>query len=323
MWARRLQLYWFPMASTAAVALAALFLDLPERSALVYLGAGVQMFDFDTSWFVGVSLGILVAVWVAQAVTDRPRRSSPFGHHAYYVAGGILFANLQFLAGGHGRTSTTSGAPAWTVIGLPAAAFLANHLAAKLEDARSRLEGGFDSGAERGPSLDLGRTETALWTGRKTAWGYPILQWAMTPVLGATVFLVLSGPGGFHPLDVPLLAFYLALFAYGVLTSVAEVTVTETAVRVSAGPFGLPLWTIPTTDVVEAAVEEVRPVRRYGGYGYRARGGRRCLIVRAGKGLLLRRRVGRDVVVSVDGAEEAAALVNALVERGAAARSDL
>jgi hypothetical protein len=30
MWARRLQVYWFPMASTAAVALAALLLDLPE-----------------------------------------------------------------------------------------------------------------------------------------------------------------------------------------------------------------------------------------------------------------------------------------------------
>lgn len=314
MWARRLQLYWFPIASTLGVAACAVFLDLPPYGALVRTEHGAQLGRFDTTGFVAWSLAILVTVWVAQAVTDRPRKPSPVSHLAYYAASGILYADLLFFAGGHGRTAAQAGVSLWPFAGLVPVVWLGNHAAAKLEDARARLEGAWDAGPSSAPSLRLGPSESVLWVGRRVPPGYPWTWLLAPPLLVALIVLIFRKPGGVGFDGAIMLAFHLGLLAYGVATATARVTVTQSAVRVEGGPLRIPLWTIPIDDLVQARAEDLRP-RHYGGYGYRAKAGRRCLVVRAGPALVLRRRRGRDVVVTVEGADEGAAVVNALVER--------
>lgn len=320
MWARRIQLYWFPIGSTLAVGAAAAWLDLAPRAALLRGSYGIAWPVLDTSSFLTWSVAILVAAWSAQALTDRPRRPSAFSHPAYYFAGGILYADLLVFLGANGRAFADTGVSVWAFLGIVPAAWLANHLAAKLEDARARTEGEWDAGPVRRPALRLRRTEAALWVGRREAWGYPATIWIGVLLLAALIVMMLERPGGLNGFDVVYLSLQAGAGAYWLATTTVRVTVTEAAVRVVGGPLSVPLWTIPLEDLVDARVEVVRP-RHYAGYGYRAKGGRRCLIVRAGDALVLSRRRGRDVVVTVDGAEEGAGLLNALLQRRSLARA--
>jgi len=55
---------------------------------------------------------------------------------------------------------------------------------------------------------------------------------------------------------------------------------------------------------------------RWGGWGYRWAGrGRTGVIVRRGPGMLIRLRDGRRLAVTLDGATQAAGLVNDLLDR--------
>ncbi|HEV2756730.1 MAG TPA: hypothetical protein VG318_13250 [Actinomycetota bacterium] len=313
--ARRTQLYWFPLASTLALAGVALLLDLPARGVLAGgEHAGVWIVRVDTTSFVVWSGVALAALWTLQAATDRPRRPSPWSHHAYYVAFAILCTDAVFLAVNHG-----GGAPSVWLYALPVgAAWLGRFVAARFEDARAREEGEWDADGATRPSLSLRGSERALWVGTKRGWGYRTqLVGAPVATLALIVMQLSVRPGaGFWWDDALWIGFALSMLVYGFLTMSVSVTVGESAVTVAGGPFRIPLWTIPLEDLVEARAERVRP-RQYGGWGYHAKGGRRCLIVRAGDALVLKRKAAADVVVTVDGAGEGAALVNALIARRA------
>jgi len=85
-------------------------------------------------------------------------------------------------------------------------------------------------------------------------------------------------------------------------------------VRVS-GPFGLPYMTLPLDRIVRAEALDVHPMS-WGGWGYRGSlrfMHRAAWIVRSGPGIRLDLRDDRTFVVTVDGAEEAAAVVNGLL----------
>lgn len=319
---RRLQVYWLPGGSMLAVVAAAVLLDLPERGALVRSPEyGFQIGRYDTTSFVAASLLVLALAWVAQAVTDGPRRPSPVSHFAYYAAFGVLYADLVFLGGAHGETAETAGWSLWAFAGLVPAAWAGRHVVSRLEDARAREEGPWDTGAVRRPPLRLGAGEKAIWVGRREAPGYRFQLWLSPPLHALALGLLFWTRGGLGIDDLPIGAFLLGSFLYHLLVaSAVEVTISESAVRVATGPLRVPLWRIPLEEVAEARVEDVRP-RAYGGYGYLAKGGRRGLVVRAGPGLLLRRKRGRDVLVTVEGAEEGAALLNALIERRARAEA--
>jgi hypothetical protein len=98
-------------------------------------------------------------------------------------------------------------------------------------------------------------------------------------------------------------------------------------VRVSAAgltvrsTFGWPRTTVPADEVERADVVQVRPVHDFGGYGWRlGRQGRTGVVVRAGEALEVTRTGGRALVVTVDDAADAAALLNTMAERARAAR---
>ena len=82
------------------------------------------------------------------------------------------------------------------------------------------------------------------------------------------------------------------------------------------GFFGVPTWRIPLSDVARAGVTDVDPLWQFGGWGYRlGLDGRTGFVVRKGEALEVTRGDGARWVVTVDGAEEAAGLLNSLAER--------
>lgn len=85
---------------------------------------------------------------------------------------------------------------------------------------------------------------------------------------------------------------------------------------VIGGALGVPTWRIPLPDVAYARVTAVDPLWQFGGWGYRlGADGRTGFVVRKGEAVEVTRGDGARWVVTVDGAEEAAALLNSLAER--------
>lgn len=82
---------------------------------------------------------------------------------------------------------------------------------------------------------------------------------------------------------------------------------------------GFPSISVPLGNIVSANVVEVSAFSDYGGWGIRWNlGGRIGIILRSGQALEVHRRKGLVVVITVDDATSAAALVNGLVQRQAA-----
>ncbi len=79
---------------------------------------------------------------------------------------------------------------------------------------------------------------------------------------------------------------------------------------------GIPVVRVPLDQVTSADVIDVQAIAQYGGWGIRfPLNGRIGVIVRSGEALEVHRRKGLDIVVTVDDATSAAALLNALVDR--------
>jgi hypothetical protein len=78
----------------------------------------------------------------------------------------------------------------------------------------------------------------------------------------------------------------------------------------------LPSITIPLDNITSANVVDVQALAQYGGWGIRWNlGSRLGIILRSGEALEIHRRKGLVVVVTVDDATTAAALINGLVQR--------
>ena len=78
---------------------------------------------------------------------------------------------------------------------------------------------------------------------------------------------------------------------------------------------GLPKFRVPLVEIAEVAVTDVNPLGEFGGVGIRHAPGKFGVILRSGEALVVTRTNGRQFVVSVDGAESAAELLEALVRR--------
>ncbi|MEU2202881.1 DUF1648 domain-containing protein [Microbacterium oleivorans] len=86
---------------------------------------------------------------------------------------------------------------------------------------------------------------------------------------------------------------------------------------------GWPRVHVPTQDIVSAEVVQVSPFGEFGGWGIRwPGGGRQGVVLRAGEGLLVRRRDGRTLTVTVDDAATAAGLLSAYAALTPARRGD-
>jgi hypothetical protein len=154
------------------------------------------------------------------------------------------------------------------------------------------------------PVLRLGATERAAWTGRCGSWQLGAIG-ALMVVAGVPVGL----------LGVPVAG--VALVVGGLLVlwcCVITVTVDRTGLAVGLGPLGLPRLRVPLAEIAEARVEDVVPLG-YGGWGLRFVPGVVAVVLRTGPAVVVTRRSGRTLVVTVDDAETAAGLLNGLREQ--------
>ncbi|MCM3696171.1 DUF1648 domain-containing protein [Microbacterium oleivorans] len=86
---------------------------------------------------------------------------------------------------------------------------------------------------------------------------------------------------------------------------------------------GWPRVHIPTEDVLSAEVVEVSPFGEFGGWGVRwSGGGRQGVVLRAGEGILVRRRDGGTLTVTVDDAAAAAGLLTTYAALTSGRRGD-
>jgi len=156
------------------------------------------------------------------------------------------------------------------------------------------------------PRLEVMPTTRLAWTGRASLRVGPTVALAVV-VLLPLVWVALAGLAW-----VWLLA--LALGALLALTLSARVTVDASGLRVSSA--GLSWSRVPLERVASAGTTTVSPLGDFGGWGWRIGvDGRRGYVTRAGEALVVHRIGEPDVVVTVDDADEAAAVLNTLAAR--------
>ncbi|MFC8731480.1 DUF1648 domain-containing protein [Luteimicrobium sp. NPDC057192] len=301
----------------AAALVAASWTDeLPDPVAVHWSSSGGPDDFSSVGAAVGVGLGIgalcvvvfaaITWFWGRAASTRRTMAAA-----TVWMAGLIALALVGMLDQQRGLTDahdagSIAGVTLVAVLGplLPAAA------AALLvhPDPPLPATGGLDADA---PRATLGRDERAAWVGRASGRALPAI------VLGTTILLV--------AVAVAVQLWFLLVVA--VALTALLLTMASFHVRVSAdgltvrSSFGWPRTTVPADEVERADVVQVRPLREYGGYGWRlGREGRTGVVVRAGEALEVTRTGGRRLVVTVDDAADAAALLNTMAERARTAR---
>ncbi|MFI2104894.1 DUF1648 domain-containing protein [Isoptericola sp. NPDC019693] len=156
------------------------------------------------------------------------------------------------------------------------------------------------------PRAELRDGERAVWLRRAT--GGPGLAVGAVAVALTALASALTGEWTMLVVPAVLAALFATMFAFTVRVDATGLTV-RSAVR-------WPGTHVPAREVVRASVTQVRPLRDYGGWGWRtARDGRVGVVLRSGEALLVERTGGRSFAVTVDDAADAAALLNAMADR--------
>ncbi len=114
-----------------------------------------------------------------------------------------------------------------------------------------------------------------------------------------------------------------------IIVAAALATAVSFRVRITPEGFsarslaGWPRQFIPLSEVVAARAVDVSPFGEFGGWGWRvAVDGRTGIIMRRGAALEVSRRDRKPFIVTIDGAEEAAALLQAYAERNRTGRDE-
>jgi len=148
--------------------------------------------------------------------------------------------------------------------------------------------------------------EQLVWVGgQRTKVGPSVAALAVIVGLGLLTTLPPTGP---VVLVVALGGLLLAVVTFTRIRAV----IGPAGLTVRFGPIGRPRVHVPVEDIVEVRVEHVEPMA-YGGWGYRVMPGVRAIVVRRGEGMRVVRRAGPDLVVTIDGARDAAGALAAQI----------
>lgn len=288
---------------------------LPERVALIMNplenDADIQHLWIDVRVVFGALSALWAAGWLGMFLSDREGAPSPASQTVYGLGGVVLAIEALVLITSMGRSPEETGlSTGWfgmTVVAMLGGMFLAT----RLEHARARTEKVGDESGGR-PRLRLSSTEKAVWIGSQRGWGYRFVVIGIPLLLAA--MLILSVVADAYPVWGPQWLLLILACAYPLVVASVEVVIGNKDVSIKGGPFRVPLKRIPLDAIEGAEPIEVKP-RDYGGWGYHPKRGRTAFIIRRGSGLLIHRRGGRDVVVTIEDSEQAAALINDLVEQ--------
>jgi hypothetical protein len=224
-----------------------------------------------------LTVGITGTVWAQRGLADAAETGSVVGP---FLAGvGIGFA---------------LGAGAWFLTPMPAL-----------------LDEEFD-GTQ--PAMDLAAQERASWSRSSRPAPATVVLFLVifgAVALASTLSMALSTAEWTWSV-VALLVFVLIA---SVVCFFWRVSVDHHGVTVRSG-MGFPKITIPLNTISGARVVQVNPFMDFGGWGWRWAGGRSGIVVRAGEALEITRTSGKVLVVTVDDAATAVALLEGLLRRG-------
>ena len=156
------------------------------------------------------------------------------------------------------------------------------------------------------PRTPLAESEDAAWVTRQTAGkGVWIMLIASVAITGVAVW---SATWAMLILPAVLILLLVAMFIWDVWVDASGLTVVS-ALKVMRRH-------IPLDQIEEAKVTTIHPFAQYGGWGWRAgRDGSVAVVLRGGEALEVVTSGGGRFLVTVDGAQEAAGLINTLIER--------
>ncbi len=100
------------------------------------------------------------------------------------------------------------------------------------------------------------------------------------------------------------------------LMSQVRLSVDERGIRLVSVLFHIPLIRVRLGNIAAVTAETIEPMR-WGGWGYRLSGNGLAYVVRKGPGLVVARRTGLGVAITIEHPEQAAAVAEALIERRA------
>ncbi|MBP3977806.1 DUF1648 domain-containing protein [Microbacterium sp. BLY] len=172
-----------------------------------------------------------------------------------------------------------------------------------------------------GPTLESRRTvrigdgERVVWVGTTTMPTGALLL-LLVVLLGLVALAVTMAVTGVPLAWVSALVALVVGFAVAATASF-RVRVTPDGIDARA-LIGWPRKAIPVAEIVSARAVRVSPFGEFGGWGWRlAPDGRSGIVMRQGPAIEVHRREHGPFVITIDGAEEAAALLQAYVERSA------
>lgn len=301
--------------------------ELPDPIASHWAPAGADAFAPKWTALLVPLLGIALVAGMAASVVSTSRPGTGAGHRwsatsrfigamALGMSGmlALLTIGITGLQRGLSDASQAGEITAWVFVSLGAWIVLG-------------LIGWFlqpDVTVAAGPphpiaAVPLGATERAVWFGTVsiTLPGRIAIAAATGAVLAAAVVALAVGQtAGWMLLGTAAFLGFLMAISF-----VFRVRVSDQGLRVRS-LVGWPDTRIPLDDIAAVAVVPLDPFAEFGGWGWRhGFDGRRGVVMRRGEALQVTERSGKAFVVTVDGAAEAAAVLQALKDRRTAADS--
>ncbi|MFI6511432.1 DUF1648 domain-containing protein [Streptosporangium sp. NPDC050855] len=308
---------WFALVAVALTAPAlALRERLPDPLATHWgvSGAPDRSMSFDAFLWLQVGVwAVLVGAAVVPCLAGRlslRRRTARMSTGALLGGGGLFLLGIEAVT-----LAANLDAPAWwrasplgwgvpvAVLGLLAGGWLG------AVAARPGPDDVPETGAVR--RLSLGADQRAVWVSSVHNVALVVVGGSLLAAgAGCAVFALIGGEGVLWSMAGTLILVGLV----GLIFSSARVQVTEEGIVIFYGPLRLPRWRIPIKRVERAWSEKLFP-SAVGGWGIRGLPGSATVMLRGGECLVLGYVSGGRLAISIDDAENGAALVNTLVAR--------
>lgn len=161
--------------------------------------------------------------------------------------------------------------------------------------------------------LALGDHERAVWM-RSTTIPTPLLTLLTLAAVGIAVAATSLAAAGRTSVAITLFAAVLFVVIAGAMATSFRVRVDQRGVTATS-VVGWPRFVVPAGEVERVAVVKVDGLGEFGGFGLRSTIGARGIIMRNGEALEVTRTGGRRLVITVDDADTAAALLTTVAAR--------
>jgi hypothetical protein len=303
-----------------AIAVGVLLSWLPTLPSQVVTHWGVDGADGfgPPSLYLWLLLGIGLALPILMAVVTLASVGAHWGGAARLMgalaAGMAAFAavtNLGSLVIQRDLADPADAPGIGAVIALAFAALLVVGALAWIVQPRVRPEQGRT--LEPRHRVDIAQGERVVWVATASMPRGPLvfLTVVLLGLVALAGYMLLTGVEGGV-----IVALVVVVVAFALAATISfRVRVTPEGFAAQA-LLGWPRVRIPLDEVASARAVEISPFGEFGGWGWRvAVDGRQGIVLRRGSAIEVTRRDGRIFLVTIDGAEDAAALLQAYVDR--------